>query len=354
MITVYQHIDEFKDGDGIGNDIKGIHNLLIENGIESYIICNKTNQKDSYVLNPKSSFTNKSKDIHILHYGNYGYPIEYFLSLKGKKVLRYHNITPAFFFKDFCNIDLFNQIVKDEMRSYIELNSLIQYIDFWLFDSSFNYRSLVDMLRLSTKINMEVLPIFKSYNINYNLKKSPSYQIGFIGRIVPNKKVEDLLFLLKKLIEIDNRYKLFIVGKKIDAFGQYYEYIQSIGIQLGLTKHITIHQNLKDDEVYNLLKNWDFLVTLSEHEGFCIPILESFGSGVPVIAYNSSAIPETMKGVGVLINYKDYRYIAELINLLNCKYNLKETIIKRQLEVAQFYNNFQYSKLISILNNLIV
>jgi glycosyltransferase involved in cell wall biosynthesis len=63
---------------------------------------------------------------------------------------------------------------------------------------------------------------------------------------------------------------------------------------------------------------------MNKHEGFCVPLLEGMHFGVPILAYNSTAIPEALGGPGVLINKKNYLEIAELINLL-----VEDKVLKR-------------------------
>ena len=74
----------------------------------------------------------------------------------------------------------------------------------------------------------------------------------------------------------------------------------------------------------------DVFLCMSEHEGFSVPLIESMHFGIPIIAYNSTAVPYTMSGAGILVNRKCYPEIAEMINLVVTDEKLRERIIAKQ------------------------
>jgi len=71
-------------------------------------------------------------------------------------------------------------------------------------------------------------------------------------------------------------------------------------------------------------------VSVSEHEGFGVPILEAMAAGVPVVAYGSTAVPETMGGAGVLMRSKDPAVIAATVEAVQSDHELRARIIERQ------------------------
>ena len=76
-------------------------------------------------------------------------------------------------------------------------------------------------------------------------------------------------------------------------------------------------------------------LSLSEHEGFCVPLLEAMAAGVPVLAYGSTAVPETMGGAGVVFTPKDLEYAAELLGRLTYDDRLRADIIRGQQRAAR-------------------
>ena len=78
---------------------------------------------------------------------------------------------------------------------------------------------------------------------------------------------------------------------------------------------------------------------LSEHEGFCVPLVESMYFRVPIIAYSSTAVGETLGDGGVLLSDKDPRVVAEAMNLVLTNHELKEKIIRNQEERIQYFTD---------------
>ncbi|HUQ88915.1 MAG TPA: glycosyltransferase, partial [Vicinamibacterales bacterium] len=74
----------------------------------------------------------------------------------------------------------------------------------------------------------------------------------------------------------------------------------------------------------------DVFLSASEHEGFCVPLVESFHMGVPVLAYAATAVPSTMDGAGVLYTNKDPMHVAALINAVVDDRDIAERIIDGQ------------------------
>jgi glycosyltransferase involved in cell wall biosynthesis len=94
---------------------------------------------------------------------------------------------------------------------------------------------------------------------------------------------------------------------------------------------------------------------MSEHEGFNVPLVESMYYEVPIIAYNTCAIPYTLGDAGILINKKEYGDVAECIHILLNNLELKERIIFNQKKRLQFFNHEKSSeKLFKIISDLLL
>jgi glycosyltransferase involved in cell wall biosynthesis len=74
----------------------------------------------------------------------------------------------------------------------------------------------------------------------------------------------------------------------------------------------------------------DAYVSLSEHEGFCVPLVESMAMDVPVLAYAAGAVPETLGGAGVLFSPKDLEFAAEMLGTLVYDRSVREQVIAGQ------------------------
>ena len=85
-----------------------------------------------------------------------------------------------------------------------------------------------------------------------------------------------------------------------------------------------------DDDLAAFYRWADAYVSLSEHEGFCVPLIEAMAADVPVLAYAAGAVPETLGGSGVLFAPKDLEVAAELLGLLVYDRPLREQVLDGQ------------------------
>ncbi|XDD50397.1 glycosyltransferase [Leptospira sp. WS92.C1] len=345
-MKVYQHVTEFRDGDGIGNDIKGISHVLDNLKIQNSILCLKNQSKESFPVGVHPTHFDFSKsDVHILNYGGCGYPLEWFRNLPGKKIIRYQSFTPAVYFKKFVTPEIYNTLQLEEKRSLLELYSLKNETDLFLPSSNFN-AAFLDSLGIK---NQFVLPIIRKYKIRENVfKDKKEFTIGFIGRLSPNKKMEDLLELIQSILKFRQNIQLMICGNVPPIFKEYYSFIKRLILQKHLMGKVQIRLNANDTEMESFLNSMDLYVCMSEHEGFNIPVLEAFGAGIPVISYHAGATPETMKEGGILFKDKSptsMTFLAGLIDTLIEKKSLREQISNTEKKIIGDYNSFPFDTL---------
>lgn len=343
-MKIYQHVDEINDRDGIGNDIRGFQSIFQKLNIPNAILTRVNNSKDEFeIYSPLKHPKLFSEDVHILHFGGTGYPLEFFQELPGKKILRFHNITPISFFQNFMSEDLFKTFERNEIKSNLELFSLHRSLSHVLSDSNFNQSEYLKLIGEPNKTKMFVIPVIRHYPL-LQRTNLPMKRIGFIGRWAPNKKLEDLLFTLFFLQKIDPSYRLVLIGKKNPAFQTYNDYLTELIQKLELTDKVEIHENLNDENVKKQLSTFDIYLSLSEHEGFGIPILEAMAMGVPVLAFSSSAVVETVKDAGLLFTQKDFPLLAELIQKVISSPELRARITESQFKRVKEFNEFPFAE----------
>jgi glycosyltransferase involved in cell wall biosynthesis len=81
----------------------------------------------------------------------------------------------------------------------------------------------------------------------------------------------------------------------------------------------------------------DVYVSLSEHEGFCVPLVEAMAADVPVLAYAAGAVPETLGGAGVLFTPKDLELAAEMLGMLVYDRSVRERVLEGQRRRMQAF-----------------
>ncbi len=126
----------------------------------------------------------------------------------------------------------------------------------------------------------------------------------FVGKVSPHKAQHDLVKMLAVYRRLyDGRARLHLVGT---ALGKTYEPALSAFIaELGLTDAVSITGSVSQEELESYFQMADVFVCASEHEGFCVPLVEAMGHGLPIVAYANSAIPETVRDAGLLLSSKE-------------------------------------------------
>lgn len=151
----------------------------------------------------------------------------------------------------------------------------------------------------------------------------------FVGRVSPNKRFEDLIltfYYLKRLVRPDAR--LLLVGSA-RGMEPYLEFLQALVERLDLSD-VIFTGHVSTAQLVAYYRCASIYLSMSEHEGFGMPLLESMHFGVPIVAYKMSAVPETLGGSGILVKGKEYAAVAELIGLLAEDGDLRARITERQ------------------------
>ena len=317
-------------GDAVGDSAYMIHTALQERGFESTILGVNIddNARDRALDFRHFPEYNTPDTTHIYHFAVPS-PITYaFKEAKGRKILIYHNITPPHFFHRFSE-----ELVIMTTTGRHELRLLADVTDLGLADSEFNRQELVRYGYKKTGVFPIPLDLSK-YALPPDPKVLERYNDGkvnllFVGRVTPNKKHEDLIkafSVYKRFVNQESR--LLLVGK-YDEKETYLVFLRELIDELGVDD-VCFCGHVTQEECNAYYTVADVVLSLSEHEGFFVPALESAYFHVPVMAYNCTAVPYTLGNAGILINEKCYDEIAEMIQLLVERPTFKQTLLKEQ------------------------
>jgi glycosyltransferase involved in cell wall biosynthesis len=155
----------------------------------------------------------------------------------------------------------------------------------------------------------------------------------FVGRMAPNKRIEDIVRLAEVYKRyIDANYRFIFVGRT-EGIPRYYATVRALIAEFDmLPDRFLFPGAVPDWELAAYYRTASVYLSLSEHEGFCVPLLEAMAADVPVFAYESSAVPDTLGGAGVCWSPKDLEYAAELLGQLAFDPQLRAAVIARQRE----------------------
>jgi glycosyltransferase involved in cell wall biosynthesis len=150
-----------------------------------------------------------------------------------------------------------------------------------------------------------------------------------VGRVIPNKKFEDVIRAFHAYRTRHNpRSRLLLVGS-YSGFERYLAMLHSLVARLG-TPDVHFLGHVSNEELSALYDVADLFLCASEHEGFCVPLIEAFYKRVPVMAYASTAVPATMDGGGVLYDVKDPACVARLMEAVLDDPDLETAVVAAQ------------------------
>jgi glycosyltransferase involved in cell wall biosynthesis len=245
-------------------------------------------------------------------------------------VLLYHNVTPPEYFAGW----------DDDMARICrvgreELATLAGHCDLGLADSEWNRRELEALGVTRTG----VLPICLDF-ARYREAPNPVLRrvledgrtnLLFVGRLVPNKKPEDLIRLAscwKRFVSPDVR--LVLVGKPPRSRG-YFDALQALAYEEGFTpEEVVFAGHVAHDELLACYAAARVFVSMSEHEGFGVPLVESMLTRVPVLAYAATAVPYTLGGAGVQFTEKRFAEVTETAHALATDEALRAQVLAGQ------------------------
>lgn len=317
--------------DAVGDSARRMRTSLRAMGHDSDIFALTIDEDLRDDVLPWTEDGTRGADITIYHYALPSPLSAPFARLTSGRVLLYHNVTPAHFFAPFDA-----NVFRLARAGRAELATLVGIPDLALGVSEFNRAELESMGFERTG----VLPLAIDLD---RLTKAPDRpairkmltddwaNILFVGRVVPNKKIEDHIFLAEHYKRyVDARYRFVFVGK-YDLMPAYYAMIRSLIAEFRmLPERFVFTGPLPDEELAAVYRSSHAYVSLSEHEGFCAPLVEAMAMDVPVLAYAAGAVPETLGGAGVMFSPKDFEPAAELLGQLIYDESLRARVIERQ------------------------
>jgi glycosyltransferase involved in cell wall biosynthesis len=330
-MRIDQWVPALHRGDAIGDSAR-----LMRDAFRSW-----GHQADVYALSldddlrgdglPWSAWTpGSSSDAVILHYALPSPLTAALAAHHGRRLLIHHNITPPEFFAGYDE-----EMVRICELGRAELGTLRDQVDLALGDSEFNRQEL----EAAGFARTGVLPIYLDF-ARYAEPSGPVVareladgrtNVLFVGRLVPNKRQDDLIRMCaywKRYISPEVR--LVLVGKPPRRRG-YLDALHSLMSEAGLTPWDVVFTGHVDHrDLLACYRTAQVFVSMSEHEGFGVPLVESMILDVPVLAYRAGAVPFTLGGSGVLFDEKQMDVVAEMASRLASAGPLREGVLRAQ------------------------
>jgi len=336
--AIHQFVSGYSKGDAISNEARVLRKIFRDWGYDSEIFCDPERilpklKKECFDV---SKYNGTEEDIIFHHLSIGSKTNEVIKTAPGKKVLLYHNITPDHYFR-FINQEIAEQLATGR-RQMAELAGVAEVN---LADSKYNADELVSM----GYGKVDVLPLILDLKtLTHTHRKTDTelndgkVNILFVGRVAPNKAIEDLLhafYYFQKYVEPNSR--LIEVGSA-SGVEEYMTMMRLKTEELDL-KNVWFTGPADQNILNSCLKAADIFLCLSEHEGFGIPLIEAMHQGIPVLGYDCAAVGDTMGGAGVLVKEKNWPLIAETMGRMVKDEALKQAIIAKQNQRITDYKN---------------
>lgn len=334
-------------GDAISNEALAIQKHLREAGFESEIFAEKVHPRMSHLARPLWKYREVSspETVCLFHFSIGSASSRLIYRAPDRLVSIYHNITPAGFFVGFHP-----HLAGLCYHGRRELAAFAPRTELALGDSEYNRREL----EAAGYPRTAVLPIVLDFS-RYERRPSPVvgrlYDDGrtnilFVGRIIPNKKIDDLIRTFAYYQRwFDPSSRLLLVGDT-RGFERYLSRLQELVSSLGADGVVFTGQ-VDDDDLYAYYRVADAFLCLSEHEGFCVPLQEAMHSGVPVIAYDAGAVAETLHGGGLLLDDKSPEKVAALLAEVRGNPALRQRILDTQARAVQEVRTTDFGALLA-------
>jgi glycosyltransferase involved in cell wall biosynthesis len=315
--------------------VLGIQRVLRQHGYESEIFVESADPRLEPLTRDYRELIDVSHpDNLLLHHFSLGSKASRTAyALPDRMALIYHNITPPEYF-----VGVHRTLARQCFRGRRELRAYADRSDLALGDSEFNRQDL-EQLGFTRTAVLPVIPGFSHLEQQPNGLVADQFDdawtnIVFVGRVIANKKIEDLIRFFHAYHTMFNaRSRLIIVGAH-SGFERYLTALNQLTASLGL-HHVHLVGHVTDEELVAYYESADLFLCASEHEGFCVPIVESFYMQVPVLAYAATAVPATMDGAGVLYDDKDPAHVAALMDAIVSNCSVQQAIVSGQLEAVR-------------------
>lgn len=310
-------------GSAVSSDVLGMRIALEKHGIEARLYAESSDLEQPKIWPPNEikDFLKDRDDILIYHHSiGWNAALGLLRDLKCRTVIKYHNITPPSF---FSGISAWHEEKCREGRE--QLQALVDAgCDLYLSASDYNQEELLAAGADESK--SFVIPPFheidRLQSLDADLDTLDQYRDGraivlSVSRVAPHKGHADLIEAFASFHhDYNQNSRLLIVGREEEAFADYSKQLREMVKFLVLEDAVAFAGEVSDSALRACYLLANVFVSASKHEGFCLPLVEAMAMKVPIVSYDSAAIPETLGAAGIVLPDRDAALMAESINLL--------------------------------------
>jgi glycosyltransferase involved in cell wall biosynthesis len=327
---VHQLLAALAYGDAISNEALAIQGHLRAAGFESDIFAEGVHPRMAQRARPLWQYREVSspETVCLFHFSIGSAAARLIYHAPDRLVAIYHNITPAEWFLGFHP-----HLAGLCYHGRRELATFAPRTELALGDSEYNRRELEAAGYARTAVLPIVLDL-DSYRrppapVTRRLYGDGRTNVLFVGRVIPNKKIDDLIRVFGLYQRLFDRHSRLLLVGDYRGHEKYYDRLQELA-RARHVEEVVFTGQVDDDDLRACYASADLFLCLSEHEGFCVPLLEAMAFGVPVVAYDAGAVRETLRGGGVLLRDKEPAVVAGLLHRLITDDRLRARVLETQ------------------------
>jgi glycosyltransferase involved in cell wall biosynthesis len=330
-MAIHQLVPSFVLGDAIGHAAVLFRAMLRRLGHHGEIYAGEVDPRLASLVKPSHALRPAPADLVLYHHGIASPLSGELLHLPCQRGVVYHNITPAHFYQGTL---LWEPLVSGRSQ----LAAMAPYVDLAIGVSQFNSAELAAV----GYRNVHTVPLFveprrfREENVDRPLSSQltqPSPAVVAVSRVMAHKRFEDLLALHQELLRLSPNWRLLIAGP-YQSGGSYFRKLHRQSKSLPGVRFLG---RLSHAQLVSTYRAGTVFVSMSEHEGFGLPLLEAMAADLPVVAFAAAAVPETLGGSGIAFTEKRFAFLAELVEEVRRNASLRRQILageKRRLRTA--------------------
>ena len=308
MTTVDLVLSELTARDAIGSHTMQLRRLLVEEGHEVRLVVEAVEDRLESLTTPLDKWK-KPSAVVVLQHGTGSVAAQHIIDEQIPCVVNYHNVTPAHFFEPWEP-----HIVPGLNWGRGQMEALAPLARLGIGDSAFNTAELVEAGYPHTAVAPIIFDVDGWRDVKPEVPQGhPGPVWLFVGRVAPNKCHHDIIssFAAYRELAQPQASLVFIGGV---SSPHYADALDALVDDLDLRDSVLRLGSISRAELAGWFTRADVFVCLSEHEGFCVPLLEAMYFETPTVAYDSSAVGETLAGAGIMLTEKSPVSVAVAVD----------------------------------------
>ena len=302
-------------GDAVGNDCFELQRLFWSCGVRSEVFAEEAKPEVAALVRPWLELAREpvERTALFVHVSMGNDALDGVAALPHRKVIVHHNITPARFFSG-----LNEHAERYATRGREQLAALAKTAELGIADSEFNRKELEELGMTRTA----VVPILVDWSAFDEVSpdepllrrlRDERTAIVAVGQILPQKATHDVVAAFARYRERDRGARLYLVGSTAMSAGYLVKLREDVA-RMRLEDAVTFTGGVPMEQLVAYYRGASALLTLSDHEGFCVPLLEAMRSDLPIVAHAAGAIPWTLGDAGILLHDKSPDAVAEALD----------------------------------------